>query len=339
MEYSLFFFSASAQAAREDYRLVLDCARFADEHGFAAVWTPERHLHPFGGAYPNPAVLGASIAAVTSRVGIRAGSVVLPLHHPLRVAEEWSVVDNLSDGRVGVSFASGWQREDFLLSRSSFDDRRDVTVRGMAQVRALWRGEAVPFEFADGRVEARLLPRPVQPELPVWVTTGGTVATGEAAGRAGANLLTHLLGQDFAELESLIKAYRAAGQGRGTVTLMLHTYLAPDALEAQQTASPYLLRYLRQSADLQGRSLASGGTDIGLEEVSEDDWAALLEPSVRRYLDGGSLVGDVASAAEVVAQAAAAGVDEIACLVDFIDDAATVRAALPLLDRLRSAAA
>ena len=63
-----------------EYRLLLDGARFADAHGFAAVWTPERHFHAFGGLYPNPAVTGAAVAAVTSRVSIRAGSVVLPLH-------------------------------------------------------------------------------------------------------------------------------------------------------------------------------------------------------------------------------------------------------------------
>src|SRR5947207_2107346 len=83
-------------------------ARFADEHGFAAVWTPERHFHPFGGVYPSPAVTGAAVAAVTSRVGVRAGSVVGPLHSPVQIAEEWAVVDNLSGGRAGVSFASGW---------------------------------------------------------------------------------------------------------------------------------------------------------------------------------------------------------------------------------------
>ena len=70
-------------------------------NGFKAVWTPERHFHAFGGLYPNPAVTSAAVAAITTRVRVRAGSVVLPLHNPIRVAEEWAVVDNLSQGRVG----------------------------------------------------------------------------------------------------------------------------------------------------------------------------------------------------------------------------------------------
>jgi natural product biosynthesis luciferase-like monooxygenase protein len=334
MKYSLFFFSSSAHTGREDYRLVLDCARYADEAGFSAVWTPERHMHRFGGNYPNPAVLGAAIATATSHIGIRAGSVVMPLHHPIRVAEEWSVVDNLSDGRAGISFASGWRRDDFVLSRTEFDDRRETTQRGMAEVRALWRGEKVPYEWEDRVTEVQLLPRPVQPELPVWVTTGGTEETAGAAGRAGANLLTHLLGQDFRELESLVKAYRATCRDDGSVALMLHTSLGGDDADTRQAAVPHLTRYLMQAADMHGR--ASFGPDLDLGQVTDEEWQAFLAPSVRRYLSGASLVGDVQRAAEVVARAEEAGVDEIACLIDFIDDADMVRAGLEYISRLRS---
>ncbi len=108
MDFSLFYFASAAQTAAEDsYRLLIEGAKFADRHGFKAVWTPERHFHSFGGLFPNPSLTSAAIAAITERVQIRAGSVVLPLHHPVRVAEEWAVVDNLSNGRVGISFASG----------------------------------------------------------------------------------------------------------------------------------------------------------------------------------------------------------------------------------------
>jgi acyl-CoA synthetase (AMP-forming)/AMP-acid ligase II len=107
-DFSLFYFASDASQDGDKYRLLLDGARFGDENGFCAVWTPERHFHAFGGIYPNPSVISAAIAATTKNIGIRAGSCVLPLHHPVRVAEEWSVVDNLSGGRVGISFAAGW---------------------------------------------------------------------------------------------------------------------------------------------------------------------------------------------------------------------------------------
>src|SRR5215469_15811081 len=138
MEFSLFFFADSGAAGGEGYDLLLESARFADAHGFTAVWTPERHFHSFGGLYPNPAVTGAAVAAVTERLGIRAGSVVAPLHHPVRIAEEWSVVDNISDGRVGVSFASGWHARDFVLNPDHYEDRKDEMIRCVETVRRLW---------------------------------------------------------------------------------------------------------------------------------------------------------------------------------------------------------
>ncbi len=118
--FSLFYFAAGEDTASDGYRLLLDSARFADRHGFEAVWTPERHFHAFGGAYPNPSVTSAALAAITTNVGIRAGSVVLPLHSPVRVAEEWAVVDNISRGRVAISFAAGWQPNDFVLNPSAY---------------------------------------------------------------------------------------------------------------------------------------------------------------------------------------------------------------------------
>ena len=96
MQFSLYYFGNYPATYSEDkYRLILESARYADDHGFAALWLPERHFHSVGGFSPNSAVLAAALARDTSRIGLRGGSVVLPLHHPVRVAEEWSVVDNL----------------------------------------------------------------------------------------------------------------------------------------------------------------------------------------------------------------------------------------------------
>src|SRR5439155_12747672 len=163
VDLSLFYFASDTSDATHDrYRLLLDGARFADEHGFTAVWTPERHFHAFGGIYPNPSVTAAAVAAVTRRVAVRAGSVVAPLHHPLRIAEEWAVVDNLSGGRAGVSFASGWHAVDFALRPENYADRRTVLVDTIETVRELWRGQSV--ELTDGAGEqskVRIYPAPV----------------------------------------------------------------------------------------------------------------------------------------------------------------------------------
>src|SRR5262249_11497947 len=89
-DFSLFYFAAAAPDEKDPYRLLLEGAKFGDANGFDAIWMPERHFHAFGAPYPNPAIAAAAIAAQTKRLRIRAGSCVLPLHHPIRVAEDWS---------------------------------------------------------------------------------------------------------------------------------------------------------------------------------------------------------------------------------------------------------
>src|SRR6202030_228543 len=99
-------------------------------------------------------------------------------------AEEWAVVDNLSHGRVGLSFASGWGPNDFVFAPEHYADRHRIMLEGIDQVRRLWRGEAVAFRNGVGQqTDIRILPRPVQQELPIWVTAGGSRRTFEAAGR------------------------------------------------------------------------------------------------------------------------------------------------------------
>jgi hypothetical protein len=91
IDFSLFYFASDeGERAADKYRLLLDGARFADENGYSAVWTPERHFHAFGGLYPNPSVASAALAVITKNVKLRAGSCVSPLHHPIRIAEEWA---------------------------------------------------------------------------------------------------------------------------------------------------------------------------------------------------------------------------------------------------------
>ena len=140
LQFSLYFFGNYPAAYDPDkYRLILDGARFADQNNFTAVWLPERHFHALGGFSPNPSLLAAALARETSRIALRGGSVVLPLHHPVRVAEEWAMVDNLSNGRVGMSIASGWHPNDFVFAPDRFERRREICLEDIQTIQKLWR--------------------------------------------------------------------------------------------------------------------------------------------------------------------------------------------------------
>lgn len=340
MDFSLFYFANdSRELDANRYQLLLDGARFADRNGFTAVWTPERHFHPFGGLYPNPSVTGAAVATITERIQIRAGSVVAPLHHPLRIAEEWSVVDNLSGGRVGLSFASGWHAVDFALKPENYADRRQVLIDYTDQVRRLWRGEQVDVVDGTGAPQrVGVFPPPVQPELPVWITSAGGVETFRNAGRAGAGLLTHLLGQDVDDLAGKIAEYRAAAREQGSeghVVLMVHTFLGEDEDEVREQVRGPMCDYLRSSLGLLLGSQQGSARKVDPAKLRPKDVDFLVERAFDRYYDDGALLGTVDKAARVVERARAADVDEIACLIDFGLPQRTVLAGLEQLNRLR----
>jgi natural product biosynthesis luciferase-like monooxygenase protein len=342
VDFSFFYFANhTGEVAEDRYSLLLDGARFADEHGFRAVWTPERHFHPFGGNYPNPAVTGAAVAAVTKRVQVRAGSVVSPLHNPLRIAEEWSVVDNISGGRAGISLASGWHATDFCLNPDNYADRRAVVLDNAATIRRLWNGEKVSVVDGAGKTaEVRIFPRPVQSEIPMWITSGGDVETFRNAGRIRAGLLTHLLGQEIDQLADKLGEYRKAASERddgwpGHVVLMVHAFLGDDNEAIRDLVREPLTSYLRSSLGLLLGSHTKGARKLDPAKLRDKDIEFLVKRSFNRYFDDGGLLGGLDKAQRVVTRLRDIGVDEIACLVDFGVAEDEVRTGFKYLNQLR----
>ncbi|WP_323765903.1 MupA/Atu3671 family FMN-dependent luciferase-like monooxygenase [Marinovum sp.] len=355
MEFSLYYWGNDDGVGRDKYRSLLEGAKFADENGFCAVWTPERHFHAFGGPYPNPSVTGAAVAGVTKNIAVRAGSCVAPLHHTARIAEEWAVIDNLTNGRAGMAIASGWQPDDFVLRpENTPPENKPAMLRQIEELRRLWAGEAVEYPKADGTMHAVVTqPRPVSKTLPVWVTTAGNPATWQEAGKIGANVLTHLLGQSVAEVQAKIALYHDALREAGhdpadfTVTLMLHSYLAETREAAREVAREPMKEYLRSAAGLIKQYAwafpafkrpegAKHAFDLSLDGLSEDEMDAILEFAFQRYFDESGLFGTVEDAVARVESLKEIGVTEVACLIDYGIAVDTVLAGLrPLAEVLR----
>ena len=337
LSFSLYFFSDDGSKDSVDkYRLVLESAKFADQNNFSAVWTPERHFQDFGGLYPNPSVLGAALAMLTERVQIRAGSVALPLHHPVRVAEEWSVVDNLSNGRVAVSFASGWHPDDFVFAPDVYEDRKEVMFRHIELIQRLWAGETFMMPGVGGQeVLVRLLPKPLQKHLPMWITSAGSPQTWIRAGEIGANVLAALIGYSFEELADRIRCYREArarsgyDPRTGIVSIMMHTFVGQNnSVVKDQVRAPfthYLRSYFKQYDNVR----------VAADEVTEADRDAIMNAAFELYFENNTLMGTPAKCSRVIEQLLAAGVDEVACLVDFGVEAGAVLENLQHLNELR----
>jgi natural product biosynthesis luciferase-like monooxygenase protein len=343
MKFSLFFFSEDGSESKQGkYELLIESVRFADEHGFSAVWTPERHFHAFGGPYPNPSLIAAALAMITKNVELRAGSVVLPLHDSIRVAEEWAVVDNLSNGRAAVSFATGWHLDDFVLAPDKYAARKEITLREIETVKRLWEGEPVVRVGAGGReVEIKSYPRPLRKPLPIWLTAATSPETFVMAGEIGVDLLTGLTGQQVGDLAAKIGLYREArarcghDPAAGVVALMLHTYIGDCLSDVREKVRLPMYDYLRTNLNLHKNLATRRDIKVGDRSFSSDDEETLLSFAFERYFNGSSLFGTVETARLTVERLKAIGVDEVACLIDFGLDNETVVEGLRHLNELR----
>ena len=352
---SLFFFNADcADRQGSKYQMLLESAKFADDHGFTAVWTPERHFQRFGGLYGSPSVTGAALSVITKRVSIRAGSVVLPLQNPLRVAEEWAMIDNLSNGRVAIAAASGWHANDFVLSPETYQNRHNDMFDKLATIQKLWRGEKVSLPNGMGvKTEVNILPAPIQPDLPIWLT-GQSDDTFLNAGRLGFNVLTanFALKHDAKDFVRKAKLYRDAIQEhhgrRGHITLMAHMFVGANDDEIKRIARPAMAEYLKVNIDMQKDHSAATKDDQGalrktswvkplISTLSEQKTDVMIGFQVLQNLSSPlSFIGTFDQCAQQAERLSEIGVDEIACLIDFGISFKDAMASLGRLSKLLS---
>ena len=321
MDFSVMFWGteSSDSGASDKYKLLLEAAQLADALGFKAIWIPERHFNPWGGLFPNPSVVCAAIATITKTIRLRAGSVVAPLHHPIRIAEEWSIVDNLSGGRVELAMATGWKDDDFVLAPNNYATRRSVHLKSIDAVQSLWRGEKYSAMNGSQReIDVAIYPRPIQEELPIWVTSAGSLKSYSRAGSAGFSLLTHLLGQTFAELQEKINQYKAYRQNGGfktpgKVALMMHTFVGNDLEEVRRLVKEPLSEYLLQSAELGIPVELRSQWDTAEESLKK----AMIEQAFDRYFESSALMGTPDMCLETIKKVEKMGVTDTCCLIDF----------------------
>ncbi|WP_114859985.1 MupA/Atu3671 family FMN-dependent luciferase-like monooxygenase [Azospirillum brasilense] len=340
MRFSFLFFSdvRKDRSDAEKYAFVRDVTLFADREGFEAVYIPERHFHEFGSIFSNPAIMAANLIPQTTRVRFRTAGISLPLHHPAEVVEWWAMNDVLSNGRVDLGFGSGWARGDFILAPDHYADRRQICSDQIPIVRKLWRGEAVTFPGPDGEpVAVTTHPRPIQPELNVWLLVTQSDEGFIHAGRQGYNIFTMLYGNNLEVMARKLALYRAARRDAGlepaggVVTLMLHTLLLDDRTRVRRAVEEPFSGYIKSALDAH---LAAAAKDRGGEPPNEAEKAKILDYAYERYFQTGALFGTVEDGRAIVEQAIAAGVDEIACLLDFGVDYAVATESLGYLARL-----
>ncbi len=154
----------------------------AEENGFNSVWLEEHH-GTSGHYHPSPFIYLAGFATRTRRLILGTDIAILPLYHPVRVAEDVAQLDVMSNGRVILGVAIGYRPEEFAAFQTSLDGRGAKFVEMVTLIKRLWTEQRITFESERYPLaEFTLEPRPIQrPHPPIWLGGWGKLALKRAA--------------------------------------------------------------------------------------------------------------------------------------------------------------
>jgi len=297
MEFGLFFLMQRDEAWSEQavYDSGLEQMLAAEALGYTSVWIAEHHFNDYG-LCPSPPVLASFVAARTTTLRLGMGVSLLPLHHPVDLAEELAVLDVVSGGRLDVGIGRGGTLQDYQTFQSDRGDSRARVEEGIALMQRSWSG--APFDF-QGRFHSaerlHVRPRPVQrPHPPLFIA-----ANSEDSVLSAARLGLPTLSSFFVPVDELQKRHRvyrdaALAAGRSLTEVenlerrswgMRVVHVAPDHDEALRATEAPFMGYQRRMSVL--RSDATGGS-----VPSSFDRSLLRLREFRDYLaDGWALVG------------------------------------------------
>jgi alkanesulfonate monooxygenase SsuD/methylene tetrahydromethanopterin reductase-like flavin-dependent oxidoreductase (luciferase family) len=244
-------YAGNRRGANQFVADILDEAIYADAIGLNSAWIGEHHFSTLG-VLSCPELVLAQVAARTDRIRLAPAVTVLPLHHPIRVAEQWATLDLLSGGRVDFAAGRGYDRREYAPFHASFEDNQAIFEEGMEIVRRLWECDrpishhGAHYSFDD----VAITPRPVQRPIPAYVASFSRPSI-ELAGRLGCNLIVapFAAAMTFGGLRQVAELYRetCTHHGKPAGRLMCSYFLHfADTPEAEAAARARQIRYYKE---------------------------------------------------------------------------------------------
>jgi alkanesulfonate monooxygenase SsuD/methylene tetrahydromethanopterin reductase-like flavin-dependent oxidoreductase (luciferase family) len=230
---------------------ILDETLHADTLGFHSAWIGEHHFSSLG-VLSCPDLVLAYAAARTKKIRLAPAVTVLPLHHPIRVAEQWASLDLLSGGRVDWAAGRGYDRREYEPLGASFDTNQEVFNEGMEVVRRLWTAEGPishkgkHYSFDD----VRITPQPVQRPIPSYVASFSKPSI-ELAARLGCGLVVapFAAAMSYGGLKQVADLYKetcaAAGKKPGRLICSYFTHFA-DNKDEEMAQRARQIRYYKE---------------------------------------------------------------------------------------------
>jgi alkanesulfonate monooxygenase SsuD/methylene tetrahydromethanopterin reductase-like flavin-dependent oxidoreductase (luciferase family) len=226
-------------------------ALYAEELGMHSAWIGEHHFNSLG-VLSCPDLVLSYIAARTSRIRLAPAVTVLPLHHPIRVAEQWATLDLLSNGRVDFAVGRGYDSREYAPFNVSFADNQGIFEEGLELVRELWQAEGrishhgKHYSFDD----VRITPKPVQRPIPTYVGSFSKPSI-ELAARLGCSLIVapFAAAMSYGGLKQVADLYRETcvkhGKKPGRVMCSYFTHFA-DGKPQEDAQRARQIRYYKE---------------------------------------------------------------------------------------------
>ena len=240
----------------ELYAAALEMAEWGERHGCIAVQVSEHHASP-DGYLPTPLVLAAGIAARTKTLPIQIAALLVPLHDPVELAEQMSVLDIMSGGRVSYVCAIGYREEEYAMFGREMKGRGRRMEECIGVLRRAFAGEA--FEF-EGR-PVKVTPGPATPGGPMLLMGGSSKAAIRRAARLGMGMITQ--GGDPSLQQLYEEACREAGTTPGLFVnppvgnSVVSAFVARDPDQAWAEMGPFLLHDAQMYAGWLGAAATS----------------------------------------------------------------------------------
>ena len=229
----------------EIYKNTLDQVRLAEEVNFDSAWISEHHFLE-DGYCPSPAVIAGAMAAVTSKIRVGSSGIILPLHNPVRVAEDAAVVDNISNGRFDLGVVLGYRKEEFDGMGVPMSQRPSRMDEGIEVIQKALSGEQFTYEGKRHNFEnTTLTPKPVQNPIPLYIGAFEEPAI-RRAGRYGLPLLIGP-GRTVDMVRDTLGYYNdeaeKAGRDPSSVDhiLLRETYVASDRDQAIEGGNKFII--------------------------------------------------------------------------------------------------
>ena len=256
MKFAVFalFEEPGVNSPKTVFSKVLEQAEAAEGLGYEGIWLAEHHFTSYG-ILASPAVIGAAIAERTRRLRIGTAVSILPFHDPRRIAEDYAILDVLSDGRVDFGVGRGYQPAEFASFGISMDESRARFNEALAIIEGLWTTDNFSYDGEFWQVDdLTLYAKPIQqPTPPIWLAAVSPDSF-QLAAKAGRQILTAPQITPLSKVREGYVAYREAAQEAGydvtnlTLPMQRMVYVSDDADAAIREPAEHVMWYQERNA-------------------------------------------------------------------------------------------